>query len=53
LSKHKLEKLKIHASETAWVGGDIDYTVWNNSSIDDLFDQIKNLVEDHPAAKAA
>lgn len=45
LSKHKLEKLKIHASETAWVGGDIDYTVWNNASIDDLFDQIKNLLE--------
>jgi hypothetical protein len=53
LSKHKLEKLKIHASETAWVGADIDFTVWNNSSIDDLFDQIKNLVEDHLAAKAA
>jgi len=49
LSKHKLEKLKIHASETAWVGGDIDYTVWNNASIDDLFDQIKNLLEPNTA----
>jgi hypothetical protein len=48
ISKTHLDKLGIHASETAWVGGDIDYTVWNNSSIDDLFDQIKNLVEDHP-----
>ena len=47
LSKVKLEQLGIHASETSWVGGDIDHTVWNNSSIDDLFDQIKNLVEDH------
>lgn len=45
LSKHKLEKLKIHASETAWVGGDIDYTVYNNASIDDLFEQLKNLLE--------
>jgi hypothetical protein len=53
LSKHKLEKLKIHASETAWVGGDIDHTVWNNSSIDDLFDQIKNLVVNPLDAKAA
>ena len=50
LSKVKLEQLGIHASETSWVGGDIDHTVWNNSSIDDLFDQIKNLVEDHLAA---
>jgi hypothetical protein len=45
LSRVKLEKLKIHASETAWVGGDIDYTVWNNASIDDLFAQIKNLIQ--------
>jgi hypothetical protein len=51
LSKAKLDRLKIHASETSWVGGDIDYTVWNNSSVDDLFAQIKNLVEDHRAAK--
>lgn len=50
LSKSKLEKLKVHASEYSWVGGDIDYTVWNNASIDDLFDQIRNLVEDHPDA---
>jgi hypothetical protein len=47
LSKAKLAQLGIHASETSWVGGDIDYTVWNNASIDDLFAQIKNLVEDH------
>ena len=53
LSKSYLEKLGIHASETAWVGGAIDYTVWNNSSIDDLFDQIKNLVSDPLDAKAA
>lgn len=53
LSRSHLEKLKIHASETAWVGRDIDYTVFNDTTIDDLFDQIKNLVEDPPVAKAA
>jgi hypothetical protein len=53
LSKAILNQLKIHASETAWVGGEIDYTVWNDASIDELFDQIKNLVVDHPVAKAA
>ena len=53
LSKAKLAQLKIHASETAWVGGNIDYTVYNDTTIDALFDQIKNLVEDPPVAKAA
>ena len=47
-----LEKAKIHASEYSWVGGKIDYTVFNNTTIDSLFEQIKNLVEDLPAAKA-
>ena len=49
----KLKALGVHASETAWVGRDIDYTVSNNGSIDDLFNQIKNLVLDHPVSKAA
>jgi hypothetical protein len=52
-SKHKIEKLGIHASETAWVGQPIDTIVDNNGTIDDLFTQIKNLVEDRPAAMAA
>lgn len=52
-SKKRLEKLKIHASETAWVGGAIDYTISNDSTIDDMFAQIKNLVLDHPVARAA
>lgn len=52
LSKSKIEQLKIHASETAWVGGKIDHIVYNDSTIDELFNQIKNLVEGHPASKA-
>jgi len=44
ISKRKLEKLGIHASETAWVGGNIDYTINNDSTIDDLFGQIKGLL---------
>jgi hypothetical protein len=52
ISRSKLEKLKIHASETAWVGGDIDYIISNDTSIDDLFNQIKNLVEDRLVAMA-
>jgi hypothetical protein len=53
LSKNKIEKLGIHASETAWVGQAIDVVVDNNSTIDDLFAQIKNLVQDPLVAKAA
>jgi dephospho-CoA kinase len=48
-----LKKERIHTSETAWVGGKIDHVVCNDTSIDDLYKQIKNLVEDHLVAKAA
>lgn len=34
----------IHSSETAWVGGNIDHIVSNDSTIDELFDQIKQLL---------
>ena len=43
----------IHASETAWVGGNIDHVVHNDHSIDSLFAEIKNLVLNRPAAMAA
>jgi hypothetical protein len=46
----KLKSLGIHASETAWVGSNFDYTLDNNGSIDDLYKQIKNLVTDRPDA---
>jgi len=52
LSRMKLEKAKIHASEYSWVGGKIDHTVFNDTTIDSLFGQIKNLVEDLPASTA-
>jgi len=51
LSGMKLERSKIHASEYSWVGGKIDHTVFNDTTIDSLFEQIKNLVEDLPVAK--
>ena len=50
ISKMKMDRLKIHASETAWVGKNIDLEIDNNGTINDLFNQIKNLVEDHPVA---
>ena len=45
LAKEYLDKHKIHASETSWVGTEFDYIVDNNSSLDNLFSQLKNLVQ--------
>jgi hypothetical protein len=44
LSKEKIAKLGIHASETAWVGTNFDFVVYNNSSIDDLYEQIREVI---------
>jgi len=41
-----LKKEGIHASETSWVGTAFDYTLNNNNTIDDLYKQVKNLVQD-------
>ena len=51
LSTAKLERLGIHASETAWVGGDIDHTVINDTTIDVMCQQIKSLVLDLPVSR--
>jgi hypothetical protein len=50
LGKGKIDKLGIHASETAWVGTDFDYVFENDSSIDDLCAKVKDLVLDHPVS---
>ena len=45
-----LKNEKIHASETAWVGTAFDHVFDNNGSIDELFAQVKGLVQDPPAS---
>jgi len=35
---------KIHASEYSWAGTDFDLIIDNNGSVEDLYDQLKNLV---------
>ena len=47
VAAEKLKSLGVHTSETAWVGGDIDHIISNNSTIDDLFSQIKTLLSSH------
>jgi hypothetical protein len=44
LSHKKMEKLGIHASETAWVGTKFDAVLDNNATVDDLFSQVNDLL---------
>jgi hypothetical protein len=41
----QLAQLGIHASETAWVGTPFDDVIGNNGTIDQLYTQLKNLVQ--------
>lgn len=51
-SIRKLENLKIHASETAWIGTEFDKVIDNNGSMDQLYQQINDLVRDLRASMA-
>ena len=51
LSKAKLDQLKVHASEYSWVGTNFDAVLDNNGSLDNLYNQVKNLLQDPPGAK--
>jgi hypothetical protein len=51
LSHKKLEKLGIHASETAWVGTQFDAVLDNNATVDELFAQINDLLASLQVAK--
>jgi len=44
LSKMRIEKLGIHASETSWVGLPTDAVLDNNGTIDQLFEQLACLI---------
>jgi hypothetical protein len=46
LSKMRLDNLKVHASESSWIGLKLDAEIDNNNSIDDLFEQLRSQVED-------
>lgn len=48
----QLEKFRIHASETAWVGTQFDCVLDNNSSLDHLYVQLNDLVLNHQVSKA-
>lgn len=41
----QLKELKIHPSETAWVGTTFDEVIGNNGSIEQLYNSLRNLVQ--------
>jgi len=45
-SKIALEKYEIHASETAWIGTRFDAVLDNNTTMDYLYQQVNDLVQD-------
>ncbi len=45
IDKQALVNLKIHPSETAWVGSAFDATIGNNSTIDALYNQLSSIVQ--------
>jgi hypothetical protein len=52
ISKTNLEKYKIHASETAWIGTKFDAVVDNNApGLDNLYAQVNDLLQDLRGAK--
>jgi hypothetical protein len=49
LGKEHLARLGVHASEYSWVGQDFDHIIYNDTTIDDLFRQIRKvLIADLP-----
>lgn len=45
ISTERLKKLKIHPSETSWVGTEFDAVLNNDYTLDHLFDQVEMLVQ--------
>jgi hypothetical protein len=52
LSKNRLEKFNVHASETAWVGTEFDAVLDNNGTLDQLYQQVNDLLRDLHDARA-
>lgn len=54
IDKLALERLNVHASETAWIGTNFDAVIDNNADgLDNLYRQVKNLVQDLQVSTAS
>jgi hypothetical protein len=53
MAQQQLKDFNIHPSETAWIGTNFDAVIDNNADgLDNLYQQVKNLVQDLQAAMA-
>jgi hypothetical protein len=56
ISRQKLQKLGIHASETSWIGTEFDAVIDNNGTLDHLYSQLNDLLasrltsKEHPSS---
>jgi dephospho-CoA kinase len=50
-AKIALERYNIHASETAWIGTEFDAVIDNNETMDHLYRQVNDLVQDLPVSR--
>jgi hypothetical protein len=52
IGKDVLERAGVHASEYSWAGTDFDRVLDNNGTMDQLYEQLNDLLQDLQAAKA-
>ena len=48
ISRQRLQKLGIHASETSWIGTNFDAVIDNNGTLDHLYSQLNDLLANRP-----
>ena len=53
IGKDHLEKARVHPSEYSWIGSKFDFVLDNNGTLDQLYQQINDLVQDLQAAKVS
>jgi hypothetical protein len=51
ISRQKLQKLGIHASETSWIGTEFDAVIDNNGTLDHLYSQLNDLLASRLTSK--
>lgn len=53
ICENYMSQWEVHASEWSWVGTEFDAVIDNNSTLDQLYRQITDLVQDHRGARAS
>lgn len=53
ICENYMSQWEVHASEWSWVGTEFDAVIDNNGTLDQLYRQITDLVQDHRGARAS